>query len=767
MAKPQAGVWGIDIGQCALKAVRVENIDGVVTATAFDYVEHPKILSQPDADPDQLTREALEKFLSRNSLRGDQVAMSVPGQSGLARFVKLPPVEEKKINEIVHFEAKQQIPFALEEVVWDYQRIGSGVVTDGFAMETEIGLFAIKREAVQRALQHFQEVDVEVNLVQMAPLALCNFVSYDLLNKDAGVNEEDEGGKKHCVVALDIGVESSNMVITDGERVIWQRPIPIGGNRFTRALTREMKLTFAKAEHLKKNATKSPDLRKILAALKPDLNEFVNEVQKSLTFFTNSHRDAQVQYLIGLGSAFRLPGLQKFLNERLQLEVRKLQKFNRLAGDSVITAPVFNDNVLSFGVAYGLAVQGLKLARLQTNLLPGEIRLERQIRGKKPWAVAAAAALLLGVAGLAFGYRLEYDAVASPEIELAKQQGVAALANADKWKKDCDAKEAQVKALHRQVRTIIAGQDERLNWVKLHRYINECLPRTDGKTIDGKDLPSDAKAREYWDRQGGQAAWEKYKAKQSSGRVDEEDDLRALMQINLMNVNALWTDDLGGYFSKLKEDGKDLTGMLAADRARPPTGAGWVVELRGFTYHDAGEKFILDTLVDNLTTRHKDRKAPAKEAPKEEKPAEGQSAALPPPAVDPIGGHISHVVMSRFQQVEKPEAGVFPLIKDSYVARLVGAPVMDPGAAPGARPAGGKRDGWRPLGGAEANVLKGGGRAAGEIPERKKDPDKKDAEPNRFEFVILFVWQEPTPSDSDKGFNPTTPGGKTTRQPKQ
>src|SRR5437868_5301528 len=113
----QPGVWGLDLGQCALKAIRLEVIDGQVTATAFDYVEHPKILSQPDADPDQLTREALEKFLSRNVLKGDQVAIGVSGQSGLARFVKLPPVEEKKITGVVRFEARQQIPFPVEEVV--------------------------------------------------------------------------------------------------------------------------------------------------------------------------------------------------------------------------------------------------------------------------------------------------------------------------------------------------------------------------------------------------------------------------------------------------------------------------------------------------------------------------------------------------------------------------------------------------------------------------------------------------------------------------
>src|SRR5437764_3390521 len=194
----QPGVWGIDLGQCALKAVRLQEIDGQLTATAFDYVEHPKILSQPDADPDQLTREALEKFLSRNSLRGDVVGICVPGQSGLARFVKLPPVEEKKIADIVRFEAKQQIPFNLEEVVWDYQRIGSGTVTDGFAMETEIGLFAMKRDMIGRYLQHFKDVNVEVHTVQMAPLALCNYVSYDLLGADQTTESESAGGKKQC-----------------------------------------------------------------------------------------------------------------------------------------------------------------------------------------------------------------------------------------------------------------------------------------------------------------------------------------------------------------------------------------------------------------------------------------------------------------------------------------------------------------------------------------------------------------------------------------
>src|SRR3989440_3097770 len=357
--KPAPGVWGIDLGQCALKALRLQEVDGQLTATAFDYIEHPKILSQPDADPDQLTREALEQFLSRNTLKGDVVVISVPGQSGLARFVKLPPVEEKKIADIVKFEAKQQIPFNLEEVVWDYQKIGSSNVVDGFALETEIGLFAMKRDMVNRYLQHFKDVGVEVQMIQMAPLALCNFLAYDLLGKGAmGSGGDEGGGDKSCIVALDIGADNSNLVITDGEKIIWQRPIPLGGNHFTRALTKDLKLTFAKAEHLKRNAMKSPELKKILASIKPVLTDFVSEVQRSLGYFTNTHRDVQVEYMVGLGNAFRLPGLQRFLSEKLQLEVKKLDKLGRLAGDSVVSAPAFTENILSFPIAYGLALQG-------------------------------------------------------------------------------------------------------------------------------------------------------------------------------------------------------------------------------------------------------------------------------------------------------------------------------------------------------------------------------------------------------------------------
>jgi type IV pilus assembly protein PilM len=877
------GVWGIDLGQCGLKAIRLQEIDGQVVATAFDYVEHPKILSQPDADPDQLTREALEKFLSRNNLRGDIVAISVPGQSGLARFVKLPPVEEKKIADIVRFEAKQQIPFNLDEVVWDYQKIGSGVVTDGFAMETEIGLFAMKRDMVGRYLQHFKDVGVDIHLVQMAPLALCNYVAFDLLGKDAVGGEE--GGEKKCIVALDIGADSSNLVITDGERIIWQRPIPLGGNHFTRALTKDLKLTFAKAEHVKRNATKSPDLRKILASLKPVLNDFVGEVQRSLGYFTNTHRDAHIEYMIGLGNAFRLPGLQKFLGEKLQLDVRKLGKMERISGDQVTAQQVYAENVLTFAVAYGLALQGLKRARLLTNLLPNEIRVERLVKAKKPYAIAAAAALLLGCGGLALSYALEYRTYGDSRVEEAEKKSELVIKKASDNKKLFEAAKKKARTEEDAVRTIVAGQFERDDWPALFKFINTAIPQPDGRkhfypipaddgsvveTIELDNLAYEQAQKDYG--AAGQAAWEAYRNQRlnASDKADAANEpapgIENLIQFNIESVQAFYCDNLSAYWSQvkgskqLKTDGASLV-RPKAQFAKNPEGSGWIVEIHGWTYHREKEQFVKEALLENIARLGiRDKKAdaatpggaPATGVPAPSVPPRGPAGASVPPTAqtesnekaenfDPVLNRISHVVLYRYGQ--SVADGPFEILTSDTHKDVRNLALSQPaaadtgsgaapgmgmagGAAPGMGMAGGAapgmgmagggmqqqmppgagmggggnvmgeketpktrpRSGWTALGeagGAERGAGMGGGGAippnmggqmakgdprmqrppvGGGVMPTPVAPEKKENQGStnrlqRTEFVILFVWKEPTDSDDLRGLSQANSGG--------
>ena len=145
----------------------------------------PRSSASPSADPAELIGEALKQFLSRNSVQGDRVAISVSGQSGLARFIKLPPVEAEEDSRHRQYEARQQIPFDLNDVIWDYQRMGGGSEEEGFALETEIGLFAMKRDAVFRACEPFQKAGIEVDVVQLTPLALYNYVVFDQIARPA------------------------------------------------------------------------------------------------------------------------------------------------------------------------------------------------------------------------------------------------------------------------------------------------------------------------------------------------------------------------------------------------------------------------------------------------------------------------------------------------------------------------------------------------------------------------------------------------------
>ena len=324
-------VWGIDIGQCALKAMRCRAHDDSdkVTVDAFDYIEYPKILSQPDANPAELIADALKQFLSRNQVHNDRVAVSVAGQSGLARFIKLPPVEAKKIPDIVRYEARQQIPFDLNDVIWDYQRLGGGSEESGFVLETEIGLFAMKRDAVFRALDPFVKAGIEVDIVQLAPLSLYNYVVFDMLQDLPSPEAYDPDDPPESIVMISLGTDATDLVVTNGFKV-WQRSVPLGGNHFTKSLTKEMKLTFAKAEHLKRNATTAQDPKAVFQAMRPVFNDLQTELQRSIGFFSNLDRNAKIGRVVAMGNAFKLPGLRRYLAQSLGFEIERVESFRGL-----------------------------------------------------------------------------------------------------------------------------------------------------------------------------------------------------------------------------------------------------------------------------------------------------------------------------------------------------------------------------------------------------------------------------------------------------
>lgn len=550
MAKIQA-VWALDIGQAALKALKLvpgETPDQVL-AEAFDFVEYPKILSQPDAEPEQLVREALETFLDRNDLKGCKVSIAVPGQAGLVKFIKLPPVEKKRIPDIVKFEAKQQIPFALSEVVWDYQQIGDDEEggDEDFTM-AEVGLFAMKRDQINRAILPFKNAGIEVDFVQMSPIALYNFVTFDRIKGSAS---------KDSVVLLDIGADNTDLIITDGTR-IWQRNVPIGGNHFTRALTKELKLTFAKAEHLKRNATKAPDPRSIFAAMRGVFNDFASEVNRSIGFFSSVNRSAKISKVVGMGNGFKLPGLQKFLQQNLGQEVEKLDGFARMVGDEVTAQPVFQDNLMSFAVSYGLGMQGLGKSALRTNLLPPEITQVRLVRAKKPWVLAASALLLLGFGALFLGEYRVLAKVTSPQFKAAVTAATDTAKRGASYKSEFEAAKGEFEAKKGEGEALVGNAAQRGLWPDFLKTLSIYLPDPIRDLKLDPTKPADAP------------------------RIDR-------LQVHIDAIKPVWREDVAAeWFDAPAPTGPTETAknlMHPYDRTTSPTGPGWVIQIVGHHYN--------------------------------------------------------------------------------------------------------------------------------------------------------------------------------------
>jgi len=449
--------WGIEIGANAVKAVRLNRSGDEISLADFEVIPHKKVLTAPEVDADESIRIALQELQARHNLNKSTVIVSVAGHMAFARFAKLPPVEPKKIPDIVKFEAVQQIPFPIEQVEWDYQTF-----EDPDSPDVEVGIFAMTRDRLTPYLHNIQQTGLPVHGLCLAPVAIFNALIYD---QDL---EEAEDG----TILMDIGTSATDLIVVEGGRA-WLRTIPIGGNHFTEALVRSFKLSFSKAEKLKREAASSKYARQIFHAMRPVFVDLVQEVQKSLGYYQSLHRDTELTRLIGLGSTFRLPGLQTFLKQQLQLEVTRLDALNKIEAEGR-DASTFADNTVTMAPAYGLALQGLGLGKVRCNLLPAPVVRQQVWKAKQPWFIAAAAGVLIAT-GLAWGdLYLAKNAYESAENESARREISQITNRASKAVADWNDVEAQQDP-RQQIGNIMGMLDYREVWPAVIRDLDEAI----------------------------------------------------------------------------------------------------------------------------------------------------------------------------------------------------------------------------------------------------------------------------------------------------
>lgn len=334
--------WGLDIGGHALKAVKIAQISGCLLVEDVDIIEYSTFSS--DGDFLQSTRilEAIQTFLAKHHIvRSDTVLVSIPGHFILSRFTSIPPVDRKQLKDIVNYEAKQQIPFDLKDIVWDYQQL-SDFSPD--AESIEIGLFASKRTTLDHILTNIASLKPRIKTLQVAPLAIYNLALFD---------QHIEG----TTIIIHGETENTDLIIVDNLR-LWLRSI-----------------SFSAIDA-----------------------ELVKEIQRSMEYYKSLTKDTICfKTLLLTGSKFRDPLNVNFIADNFKYEVKVLNVLNNVKLSDTVNPAYFNENLVNLNIALGLALQGLKLGRIHVNLLPPELVKAAEISKKKPYAIASLSCFALSL----------------------------------------------------------------------------------------------------------------------------------------------------------------------------------------------------------------------------------------------------------------------------------------------------------------------------------------------------------------------------------
>ena len=423
-------------------------------------------------------------------------------------------------------------------------------------------------------------------------------------------------------------------MVTNGLR-LWQRSMPIGGSSFTKAIVGDFKLTFAKAEHLKRNAVRAEDPKAVFRTMRPVFESFAGELQRSLNYFTGTDRRAKIGKVLLLGNAAKLRGLSDYVGQKLGLEVERLEKYQRLDGQGVVAAPAFRENRLAFGTAYGLALQAADRAPVATNLLPREIIRDRIVTAKKPWAVGLAAAVLLAAlinfAGLFFAWQTYAD-----------NRFNAAFDRADAVQRRSQAATMAVEETRSGWEQVVADQEHlarihgrRFQSLEMLRAVRSLLPRDapdeqPEDPADRREIHIDSLDCQYFPDlatwfAGVQRKWKDTHAPSVDGRrrrdrdspaADPDDPAAAVPDGDGADPAAEDTQPPPGDVADAEAGdaaagGTDNTGGRRGRRNLlqdpGPKGPGWVIEVRAHHYHnedrhkpEEDEQFVRSTLVRNL-----------------------------------------------------------------------------------------------------------------------------------------------------------------------
>ena len=425
-----------------------------------------QLLADPAAEASRMAQIKLviSEMLGELKLKSGRVNYAIAAQSVFTRFVKLPTVDPDKIDQIVHFEAQQNVPFPIEEVVWDYQLVASKDEN-----KIEVVLVAIKADLLDELNGAVQDAGLTTGIVDVAPMALYNAFRY---------NYADVHG---CALLIDIGARTTNLIFVEPNKV-FSRSIPIGGTTFTANITREFNEPFGAAEERKRSVgfvslggayaePSDPEIARVSKIIRNSMTRLHAEITRSISFYRSQQGGSQPQHVYLCGGSVGLPYIREFFAEKLQLPIDFFNPLRNVTVASGVDIETAGRNAHTFGELVGLAIRSAAEAPMELNLEPASVTKAKLLARKQPFMILAGLCILLSLAGC-WLYFQRATAVESAVIETLNPKVSALKALAGEF----DSTTSDIAAARQTAEPFVTAVKERDYWSRLIGDINGRLP---------------------------------------------------------------------------------------------------------------------------------------------------------------------------------------------------------------------------------------------------------------------------------------------------
>jgi type IV pilus assembly protein PilM len=420
----------------------------------------------------ETTREtALLKVLRESLAEAGGAARGLnvcaPGFQVFSKFVKLPPVDAGKVTQIIQYEAQQNVPFPLAEVVWDYQILGSSPTG-----ELEVLLVAIKSEIVEGLFRIAEEAKLRLQLCDVSPAALCNAFRYNY------------GDLEDCTMLLDIGAKTSNLLFFEKGKV-FSRSISLGANSITQDFANEAKLKFEVAEQIKVaegfvslggayEEPENPNQAAISKIARQFMTKLHIQVNQTIQFYRGQMGGAAPQRLFLAGGASIMPYTAQFFAEKLNAPVEYFNPFRNVQIDPAVNLEELARVAHSLGEVVGLGLRNLANCPVEMNLMPESTLRWRTFNEKKPYFTATVFSLV--AVAFAVGFLFEKLAKSKedemqrlrPEVEQRQQK-------ADEF----NTIYAKVNATQKEADQIVEWMNDRFYWGNVLAGLRQVLIRAE------------------------------------------------------------------------------------------------------------------------------------------------------------------------------------------------------------------------------------------------------------------------------------------------